>query len=126
MKTTESGDPRGYDAGKKIKGRKRHIVTDTGGLLIAVMMHEADIQDRDGAPDLLSSTVISHPWLSHILADGGNGGGKRRGALDKIGGWIIEIIKLSDTAKGFGLLLRCWGWRVPSPGWDAAAVWQQY
>ncbi len=48
VKTTKSGGPRGYDAGKKIKGRKRHIVTDTGGPLIAVMVHEADIQDRDG------------------------------------------------------------------------------
>ena len=85
MKTTESGGPRGYDAGKKIKGRKRHIVTDTGGLPIAVMVHEANIQDRDEAPDLLASTAISHPWLSHILADGGYGGGKQRGALDKIG-----------------------------------------
>ena len=85
MKTTESGGPRGYDAGKKIKGRKRHIVTDTGGLPIAVMVHEANIQDRDEAPDLLASTAISHPWLSHILADGGYGGGKQRCALDKIG-----------------------------------------
>ena len=69
-------------------------------------VHEADIQDRDGAPDLLASTAISHPWLSHIPADGGYGGGKRRGTLDKTGGWTIEIIRRSDTAKGFGLLPR--------------------
>ena len=55
VKTTESGGPRGYDAGKKIKGRKRHIVTDTGGLLVAVMVHEAGIQERDGAPALLAA-----------------------------------------------------------------------
>ncbi len=53
VKTTESGGVCGYDAGKKIKGRKRHIVTDTLGLLIFVLVHRADVQDRDGAPDLL-------------------------------------------------------------------------
>ena len=48
-KTTESGGPRGYDAAKKVKGRKRHIVTDTGGLLVGAEVHPADVQDRDGA-----------------------------------------------------------------------------
>ena len=52
VKTTESGGPRGFDAGKKIKGRKRHIVTDTQGLLVGAVIHTADIQDRDGAPDV--------------------------------------------------------------------------
>ena len=55
VKTTESGGPRGYDAGKKIKGRKRHILTDTLGLLVAALVHTADIQDRDGAPGVLAS-----------------------------------------------------------------------
>ena len=50
VKTTESGGIRGFDAGKKVKGRKRHILTDTGGLLVAVVVHGAEIQDRDGAP----------------------------------------------------------------------------
>ena len=49
VKTTESGGPRGYDAGKKIKGRKRHVVTDTEGHLVGLVVHEADVQDRDGA-----------------------------------------------------------------------------
>ena len=52
VKTTESGGPRGFDAGKKVKGRKRHILTDTGGLLVAAQVHAANIQDRDGAPSL--------------------------------------------------------------------------
>ena len=56
VKTTEAGGPRGFDAGKKIKGRKRHILTDTSGLLVGAVVHAADIQDRDGAPSLLSST----------------------------------------------------------------------
>lgn len=50
VKTTESGGPCGYDAGKKVKGRKRHILTDTDGNLVIVAVHAADIQDRDGAP----------------------------------------------------------------------------
>src|SRR6516225_3291553 len=50
VKTTESGPPRGYHAPTKVKGRKRHIVTDTGGLLVGAEVHPADIQDRDGAP----------------------------------------------------------------------------
>ena len=108
VKTTESGGPRGYDAGKKIKGRKRHIVTDTGGLLVAGIVHEADIQDRDGAPALLASIRHSFPWLRHVFADGGYAGKKLRGALDKIGQWTIEVIKRSDTAEGFEVLPRRW------------------
>jgi len=53
VKTTESGGPRGNDAGKKIKGRKRHILTDTIGLPVGTIVHPADVQDPDGAPDLL-------------------------------------------------------------------------
>ena len=55
VKTTEAGGPRGYDAGKKIKGSKRHILTDTNGLLVAATVHAADVQDRDGAVPLLAS-----------------------------------------------------------------------
>jgi transposase len=105
VNTTESGGPRGYDAGKKIKGGKRHIVTDTGGLLV---VHEAGVQDRDGASALLASIRHSFPWLRHIFADGGYAGKKLRGALDKIGQWTIEVIKRSDTAKGFEVLPRRW------------------
>lgn len=61
VKTTESGGPRGFDAGKKIKGRKRHIVTDTQGLLVGAIVHTADIQDRDGAPDVLASIRQTFP-----------------------------------------------------------------
>jgi transposase len=57
VKSTESGGPRGYDAGKKIKGRKRHIVTDTQGNMLAGIVHSASIQDRDGAPAALMTQV---------------------------------------------------------------------
>ncbi len=94
--------------GKKIMGCKRHIVTDTDGLLVAVLVHEAGIQDRDGASALLASIRHSFPWLRHVFADGGYAGKKLRGALDKIGRWTIEIIKRSDTAQGFEALPRHW------------------
>ena len=108
VKTTESGGIRGYDAGKKIKGRKRHIVTDTLGLLIGLIVHGADIQDRDGAAPLLNSIRHAYPWLRHVFADGAYAGPKLKGALDKIGDWTLEIIKRSDSATGFEVLPRRW------------------
>jgi len=63
VKTTESGGPRGFDAGKKIKGRKRHIVTDTQGNLVGLAVHEADIQERDGAPRVLTSIRSLTPGI---------------------------------------------------------------
>src|SRR5215210_6688837 len=107
-KTTESGGPRGYDAGKKVKGRKRHILTDTEGNLVHALIHTADIQDRDGAPLLLAEIIHRFPWLRHLFADGGYAGDKLRDALTKIGKWTVEIIKRSDAAKGFEVLPRRW------------------
>ena len=108
VKTTESGGPRGYDAGKKIKGRKRHILTDTIGLPVGMIVHPADIQDRDGAPALPARARSSFPWLRHVFADGGYAGDKLRDALKNLGDWTIEIVKRSDVAKGFVLLPRRW------------------
>src|ERR1700681_2755684 len=89
VKTTESGGPRGYDAGKKIKGHQRHILTDTWGLLVGAVVHTADIQDRDGAPDVLASIRASFPWLRHIFADGAYAGPKLEMALDGHGEWTF-------------------------------------
>jgi transposase len=83
VKTTESGGPRGYDAGKKIKGRKRHIPTDTIGLPLGMIVHPADVQDRDGAPGLRASVRSLYPWLSHVFADRGHAGNKLKDALKK-------------------------------------------
>ena len=108
VKTTESGGIRGLDAGKKVKGRKGHIVVDTLGLLVGVVVHAADIQDRDGAPAVLKSILKRWPWLRHIFADGGYAGPKLRGALQKIGKFTMQIVKRSDGAKGFEVLPRRW------------------
>lgn len=108
VKTTESGGVCGYDAGKKIKGRKRHILTDTCGFLVFILVHTADIQDRDGAADVLKAIRHRFPWLRHIFADGGYAGQKLRDAMVRHGDWTIEIIKRSDSAKGFKILPRRW------------------
>lgn len=108
VKTTESGGISGFDAGKKVKGRKRHILTDTMGLLIAVVVHSAAIQDRDGAPAVLASIRSAYPWLRHIFADGGYAGDKLKGALGKLGTWTLEIVKKPSTAKGFEIIPRRW------------------
>ena len=108
VKTTESGGPRGYDAGKKIKGRKRHIVTDTEGNLVGLVVHGADVQDRDGAVLVLRSVRCLYPWLRHIFADGGYAGDKLRDALHRLGDWSLEIVKRADDAKGFVVVKRRW------------------
>ncbi|TCT28471.1 IS5 family transposase, partial [Martelella mediterranea] len=89
-------------------GRKRHIVVDTIGLMVGLTVHSADIQDRDGAPDLLRTIKHRWPWLLHVFADGGYAGDKLKGRLKKVGKWTLEIIKRTDKAKGFELLPRRW------------------
>ncbi|MFS8036740.1 IS5 family transposase [Xanthobacter sp. AM11] len=108
VKTTESGGVRGFDAGKRIKGRKRHIVTDTLGHLVALVVHGADIQDRDGAVAVLDSVRHRYPWLRHVFADGGYGGDKLRGRLVRMGSWTLQIVKRPDHAEGFEVLPRRW------------------
>jgi transposase len=108
VKTTESGGPRGYDAAKKIKERKRHIVTDTGGLLVGAEIHPADIQDRDGAVLVIEAIHQLFPWLRHLFADSVYNGPNLRDALAKFGNRTIEIVKRAADAAGFTLLPRRW------------------
>lgn len=108
VKTTEAGGICGYDAGKKTKGRKRHILTDTIGLLLVLIIQSAGVQDRDGAPEVLRFARSRFPWLRHVFADGGYAGQKLRDLLKGCGDWTIEIIRRSDTAEGFEVLPRRW------------------
>jgi putative transposase len=69
VKTTESGGPRGWDAAKRLKGRKRHVAVDTDGLLLGVFVHAADIQDADGLAGLLKRVKPLYNWLRAVFAD---------------------------------------------------------
>ena len=106
--TTESGGPRGIDAGKRVKGRKRHIVTDTEGFLLSELVHEANIQDPHGAVPLLRVLRRRFPQLSHIFADRIYRGPQLRGAIADCGPWTIEIVERPPGVKGFQLLPRRW------------------
>lgn len=108
VKTTESGGPCGYDPGKKIKGRKPHIVTDTEGHLIGLQVHTADIQDRDGAVSVIVSIRSLYPCLRRLFVDGDYVGDKLKEAPAEFGRWTVEIAKRSDTATGFEVLPRGW------------------
>jgi transposase len=108
VKTTEAGGPRGFDAGKKVKGRKRHILTDTSGLLVGAIVHEASVQDRDGAAILLASIRRTYPWLRHVFADAAYAGDKLATALARLGKWTLEIVRRLEATGGFQLLKRRW------------------
>jgi transposase len=100
-KTTESGGPRGFDAAKRIKGRKRHMVTDTQGFLLALLVHTANIQDNHGAVPLLASLRRSFPKLRHIFADRVYRGDKLHNAIAEFGRWTIEIVTRSERVGTF-------------------------
>ncbi|MDJ0276262.1 IS5 family transposase [Sphingomonas sp. 2R-10] len=107
VKTTEVDGPRGYDAGKKVRGRKRHIATDTVGNLLDALVHSADIQDRDGAPDLIERCRDAYPSLGRFFADGGYAGPKLEAAIAHLDRLAIETIRRSDV-RHFVVLPRRW------------------
>jgi putative transposase len=101
VKTTESGGPRGFDAAKRVKGRKRHIVTDTQGFLLALRVHTANIQDVHGAVPLLGSLRTIFPKLRHIFADRVYRGNQLRNAAARLGRWRIEIVTRTERVGRF-------------------------
>jgi putative transposase len=107
VKTTETPGVRGYDAAKKVKGRKRHILVDTIGLLLIVVVHSANIQDRDGAKLVLEQVKGTFSRLELIWADAGYSG-QLVDWVNSVCGWILEIVKRSDDVKGFQVLPRRW------------------
>lgn len=106
--TTQAGGPRGFDPGKRVYGRKRHIVTDTDGLLLDVHVHPANVQDVHGAVPLLESLRSRFPELQHVFADRVYRGQQLASAVAHCGPWTIEIVKRPDGIKGFQLLPRRW------------------
>ena len=111
VKTTEAGGPRGYDAGKKIKGRKRHALVDTDGRGLVLEAHPASIQDRDGGGPLLCASRGSFPFIEKVFADSGYAGEKVATATVI----AVEIVRKSSRSGrlrrptaplGRGALLR--------------------
>ncbi len=107
VKTTEAGGPRGYDAAKKVTGRKRHIAVDTQGLLLGVVVHAASIQDADGAGGLLGRIKPLYCWLRAVFADGGYNRVPAILACFLLG-LALLIVSRPRGAKGFVLLPRRW------------------
>lgn len=112
VKAAEKGgatiDPIGYDAGKKVKGIKRHVVVDTLGMMLAGQIQPANVQDRDGALPVLQEVRRLFPFIEKIFADGGYRGQATATAVAALGHWELEIVKRSDTAKGFVVLPKRW------------------
>ena len=104
---TVPGTTRGYDAGKKVNGRKRHIAVDTGGLLLAVVVTIAGIQDRDAAHRLLTGLRGRFSTVSLVWADGGYAGRLVIWAR-KVLALTVEVVKRTDDVKGFAVLPRRW------------------
>jgi putative transposase len=107
VKTTESGGIRGYDAGKKVNGRKRHIIVDTLGLVIKAVVHGADIQDRNGAMRTIEAAREKLRTIKLMWADGGYSGSLVEW-VKKGFDFVLEIVKRSDDEKGFKILPMRW------------------
>jgi putative transposase len=108
VKTTESGGPRGFDMAKRMKGRKRHIVTDTEGSLLAVLVQPGNLQDNHGAVPLLRIIARMFPELRHFFADRVYRGPKLPAALADLGKWTIEIVTRSQSFGTFKPEPRRW------------------
>ena len=105
VKTTESGGPSGYDAGKKVKGRKRQVMVDTDGRGLLMEPQPANVQDRDGAPVILRLSRRSFPFIVKAFADAGYAG-ERAATATCIS---VEIVKKPADQVGFAVHPRRWG-----------------
>ena len=109
VKTTEAGGPRGFDAGKKVKGRKRHIAVDTLGLPIECQVTPANVQDRDALAPVLAAVHRKSPWVTMSFVDGGYQGDEAQRAAYEASRISITVVKRTDTTvKGFIVLPKRW------------------
>lgn len=111
VKTTEQGGERGYDGGKKIKGRKRHVSVDVLGLLVVVFVRSAAMDDAVAAPQVLKHWGrASYPRLEVIWADSKyhNHGLNEWSQTEALGNWRLEVVRRPEGSKGFVLLPKRW------------------
>ena len=109
VKTTEAGGPRGYDAGKKVKGRKRQLAVDTVGLPIECQITVASVQDRDALEPLLKAVKAKSPWVEMSFVDGGYQGDEAQRAAFEASHIAITVVKRTDKeVKGFVVLPKRW------------------
>lgn len=109
VKTSPVAGERGYDAGKKVTGRKRHLLVDVLGLLLAVYVHPANTQDRDGAKGLLPrAKAKGFARLQLIWADGGYSGLPLAAWVVVMTGWLLTIVERAAGQVGFQVLPRRW------------------
>jgi len=104
VKTTEAGGPRGYDAGKKVLGRKRHAMVDTDGRALKLHAHPASVQDRDGAGPLLKASRPRFPFIERVFADSGYAGPR----VAKATRVTVEIVRKQPGQIGFAVQPRRW------------------
>jgi transposase len=117
VKSDPHGGEVGYDAGKRIKDRKRHLLVDTLGLILGIFVTPASTPEREGAQGLLERTLGWLTWLRLLWVDGGYSG-------DAFAQWVktlrpkleVEVVKRSDAASGFKVLPRRWWSNAPSAG----------
>jgi transposase len=106
VKTTEAGGPRGYDAGKKVNGRKRHALVDTDGRGLVLEPHPASIQDRDGGGPLVQASRRVFPFIERVFADSGYAGAERRSPKATL--IAVEIVRKNPDQVGFAVNPRRW------------------
>jgi putative transposase len=107
IKSTETSGSRGFDAGKRIKGVKRHVLVDTLGMVLCIVVLTANVQDRDGARVLLAKVKDQLPRLQKIWADGSYAG-QLIAWVKSVCGWVLEIVKRNDAAHTFQVLPKRW------------------
>lgn len=108
VKTTESGGPRGFDGGKQIKGRKRHLLVDTLGLVLVVVVHSAGVQDRDGARLVFEKLREHFCWLKRVWADAAYAGPKLGDWVKGLFRWVLDIVTRGDDQLGFQVQPKRW------------------
>jgi putative transposase len=107
VKTTELAQERGFDGYKRIKGHKRHILTDTVGNLLEVVVHTADVADCKGAPSLIDKVAETFPTIKKIWADGAYKGDLIQLVKDTLGA-VLEVVEREAGQKGFQVLPKRW------------------